>query len=311
MANEFKFDSELGLQSPADKQTPLMQQQSGVGGGGLADFLNQLTEGLRLSGAYYQAGQGNVAPLQMLQEQKQKQTLLNQLQSFAQQPEMASFQPQIQQRLALGDVEGAAKLADQAPKLKGFTKTVMNNKLLTEEEKAGIIYEAENTGLSQGLLSYNNALKEVRKQGAEARAEQNRMNAEMRKQQAADERRLNARNPSNILKQALKDSVLTDKSTLEEIRGVLQAKGAVLPVDEDKRQEKIKEILTDPELKKIFPNAKELSWWDRLFAPSVPAAAPSQQQAAPAKPAPKVGTIVKGYKFKGGDPANKKNWEKQ
>lgn len=46
-----------------------------------------------------------------------------------------------------------------------------------------------------------------------------------------------------------------------------------------------------------------------LFAPGSRAAATP----APAKtpPAPKVGQVLKGYKFKGGDPSDQKNWEKQ
>jgi hypothetical protein len=40
-------------------------------------------------------------------------------------------------------------------------------------------------------------------------------------------------------------------------------------------------------------------------------AAPDASNAAPALAAPKVGTVQQGYRFKGGNPADQKNWEKQ
>jgi len=45
-------------------------------------------------------------------------------------------------------------------------------------------------------------------------------------------------------------------------------------------------------------------------APGAPAAPGGQQRPAAAPAAPAVGTVVNGYRFKGGDPANEANWER-
>ena len=45
-------------------------------------------------------------------------------------------------------------------------------------------------------------------------------------------------------------------------------------------------------------------------APAAPAAPGGQQRPAAAPAAPAVGTVVNGYRFKGGDPANEANWER-
>jgi hypothetical protein len=51
-------------------------------------------------------------------------------------------------------------------------------------------------------------------------------------------------------------------------------------------------------------------WMEKASHMQVPrSAAPAAGGASPA--GPKVGDVVKGYRFKGGDPSNKASWEKQ
>jgi len=139
MADNFKFSSELGLQSPADLQVPMIQQNiapalpSSEGSGGILGFLNDLTQGLRLSSAYAQAGRGNVAPLQQLQEEENRRNLLQQLQQQSQ-----AFQPEelrgYQSALQRGDVETAQKELLKAQNIQEF-QNVLPKDIAGDTEK--------------------------------------------------------------------------------------------------------------------------------------------------------------------------------
>lgn len=140
MANGFLFDSEQpGFQAPQ----PTSQ---GGGGQGLLDVLGSIGSGL-LTGlqtvgrgaqalsAGYQAGRGNIGPLMFMQQQQQmqqqaeqRQNLMNQLQSFAEQadPQVKNL---IQDQLKFGQAEDALKTAANASTFSAFKEGLKTSRL--------------------------------------------------------------------------------------------------------------------------------------------------------------------------------------
>lgn len=246
---------------------------------GLLDLLGSLASGLGEIGAYRQAALGNVEPLRFLQEQRQKQNLLNQLSTMAQQPDIAPYQGAIQQRLQLGDIAGAQKLVTDLPRQNQFQKMVMDNPNLTDAQKSGIISQGQ-INLSEGFKALNNELSAQKREKFTQSKEERALQRQLEKEQRMQETEQLKRNPEVILEQAIKDGVLDSKSTQEEIQGVLSARGASLPANEKQRSIKVKEILNNPKLKLSFPNAN-LSWWEKILGPSEPkTVAPAIQPAA-------------------------------
>lgn len=282
MADEFKFDSELGMQSPADAQIPIMQRGmlgSGGGRGGLADLLNQLTEGLLLSGAYYQAGEGNVAPLQMLQEQQQRKNLMSQLQSMSQQEMEGPFGQTLQRQLQFGDLAGAQKTLVNLPRYKEAQDVLKNPKLglsPDELESLNVFASVDPEGaikLGQRLVAESKVTKRQMEVGkaAEARAI------------AKEERalaRAEAKTPSAVIAEAIRKKILTAENAKEVLPGILRGKGIAVPTDPNERQLFFQDLLADPTLQ-LLPAKKQQGIFGsiRSFLFGEPQVAP--EQAAP------------------------------
>lgn len=262
----------------------------------LLDLLGGLSQGVQEIAAFRQAALGNPAPVQMLQEQRQRQNLLNQLTSMIQQPEIAPYKNEIQQRLSFGDIEGAQKLASDLPRQAKFQGMIMSSPSLTDEQKTGIIAQS-GINLSSALAQYNKMLEEQRQQKSkfafETTKEQSRLQREERRnaeQLAKEERKRKEdelrQQPLNILTTAVSEGVLNADSTQEEIAGVLMANKAKLSANEKQRAAQVKELLNNPQLKTLFPNAN-LNWWQKIFRSSKS----EQPSATAATPAPAAKTI--------------------
>jgi hypothetical protein len=140
MADEFKLESEMpGFQTP--------QQTSEGGGGqgllnvlgaigsGLLTGLGALGEGATRFSAGVQAGRGNVGPLMMLrqrdlmqQQEQQRQNLLGQLQTFAEQAD-PDVKDLIQNQLKFGQPEAALKTAANASTFTQFKRGLETSRL--------------------------------------------------------------------------------------------------------------------------------------------------------------------------------------
>lgn len=286
-------------QMPLDSELPGPQPATGpqTGGGaqGLLDVLGAIGSGLGTVGgtlgtgllqtlqalpeiaAYRQAALGNPEPLKLMQEQRRQQNLLNQLNSMVQQPEVAPYKEAVQQRLKLGDIEGAQKLVTDLPRQTKFQEMIMSSPSLTDEQKAGIISQGQ-INLSEALGQYNRILGEQRK---ELSLQRLKSADEERQAKRLAEQELKAKNPLNILSTAVEEGVLNKDSTQEEITGVLLSRQARLPANDTQRKTQIKQLLESPQLKTLFPNAN-LSWWEKIFGTSEKAAATTTPTAQPA-----------------------------
>lgn len=309
MAKDYQnlLDYAASLQQPAQpqQQMPLASElpgpqpatgpQTGGGAQGLLDVLGSIGSGIGTGllgvlqaipevAAYRQAALGQPEALQMLQEQRRQQNLLNQLNFMVQQPEVAPYKEAIQQRLKLGDIEGAQKLVTDLPRQAKFQEMIMSSPSLTDEQKTGIIQQSQ-ISLSGALGEYNKMLSEQRQQKGrfafEASKEQARVARDEKRAAAQLEAEQRKRNPLNILTEAVKEGVLGQDSTQEEITGVLLSRQAILPANDTQRKTQIKQLLQSPQLKTLFPNAN-LSWWEKIFGASQTAAATTTPTAQPA-----------------------------
>ena len=95
-------------------------------------------------------------------------------------------------------------------------------------------------------------------------------------------------NDPEVVKKALADLVKASREAQDIYRGTMNQLGSRYSGLEHQRMEPV-----------LPPRA-----------PGAPAAPGGQQRPAAAPAAPAVGTVVNGYRFKGGDPANEANWER-
>lgn len=224
----------------------------------LLDLLSGLSTGIQEVAAFRQAALGNPAPVQMMQEQKRQQNLLNQLQSMSQQEMQGPYGQTLQRQLQFGDLEGAQKTLINLPKYKQAQDVLKNPKLgLSPEEldSLNVFASVDPEGaikLGQRLVAESKVTKrqiEVNK-AQEART----MAREERAAQRAESKTAGA-----VITAAINAGELTPDNAEEVLPSLLRRKGVRLPATESEREAFIKDLLVDPTLK-LAPK----STWDKI-----------------------------------------------
>jgi hypothetical protein len=122
-------------------------------GQGLLDVIGAVTspiapilEQIPKASAYYQAGMGNVAPLQLMQQQQQQDLMQQLVQQQLQGVQQDQVSPQIQMALQTKDYGTASKLISQQQQRDKFTSSIEKDKLLTPEHKQ-LLFDALGSGV--------------------------------------------------------------------------------------------------------------------------------------------------------------------
>lgn len=235
---------------------------------GLLGFLGNLgqglLEGVAATGAGYAASQGSPAMLEMLQQQKQRQNLLNQLQSMSQGEMQGPFGETLKRQLQFGDVQGAQKTLINLPRYKEIQNTLQNPQL-------GLAPETQSAMASLSALDPElgaKALKEYIGQ-AEIGKRREREISKMYKERAALETQKTARReaslPGNIVATAIENQEV-DPTDVPSIVGLLQAANVPnFPTNENEARIYVSRILNSPRVKKLIPKKEATSFRDSFM----------------------------------------------
>lgn len=214
----------------------------------LLDLLGGLSQGIQEVSAYRQAALGNPAPLQMMQEQRQQQNLLQNLQQMSQTGQFGEFTPQVMSALQTGGPRAAQKVAAQIPAFKSISDLVKKSSLNPSEKDAV---------LNAGLVDPNRALDLYRslaiieKQQAGKREAVARTEAKELRKEERLLKQTEAKLPGNILAAELEKGTV-DVTDIPSVLGVLQARGVKIPGTAGEQQLWVKNLLANPSIKRYI-----------------------------------------------------------
>ena len=269
---------------------------------GLLGFLGNLGQGLLQgiaeTGAKYAATQGSPALLEAMQQQRQRENLLNQLQTMSQQEMAGPFGETLKRQLQFGDVQGAQKTLINLPRYKEIQTTLENPQLgLAPETRSAIAsLSALDPELGAKALQQNLYQTEVGKR------REREIEKTFQQRTALEEKKTARREaslPGNIVATAIENQEV-DPTDIPSIVGLLQAANVPnFPTNENEARIYVSRILNSPRVKKLIPKKEAASFTDSFMnffrGKQQPAAAPAPAQTAPA---PQQGfTLPPGFKI--------------
>lgn len=248
----------------------------------LLDFLGGLSQGIQEVAAFRQAALGNPQAVQMLQEQRRQQNLLNQLQTMSQQEMAGPFGETLKRQLQFGDVAGAQKTLINLPRYKEIQTTLENPQLgLAPETRSAIAsLSALDPELGAKALQQNLYQTEVGKR------REREIEKTFQQRTALEEKKTARREaslPGSIVATAIENKEV-DPTDVPSIVGLLQAANVPnFPTNENEARIYVSRILNSPRIKKLIPKKEEASFKDSFlnFFRSKQQAAPAQEQAMP------------------------------
>lgn len=285
-------------------------------GQGLLDVLNAITspvapilQQLPKINAAYQASIGNPIPMQMMQQQQQRdlmqQLMSQQLQARqpqSQKTEMPQIQmtPELQSAFASGDRDLFNKEIKRQESRSNMEMTIRANKRLQPEERQSLLGQLESnvppTDVGRQMTELMKTRRvEERMLGKEKRQEERLLSREERKKQEQE-----AKMPGNILADGLSSGEISVDNPVE-IIGYLSDKGVKIPGKPGEQQVFIKNLLSAPRFKQ-YQKQQEPGFIARLgssllnlFTPtSGQQQTPTAPQTTPATAQPKVRRFVPG-----------------
>lgn len=307
-------------QMPLDSELPGPQlapgPQTGGGAQGLLDVLGSIGSGIGTGllgvlqaipevAAYRQAALGQPEALKAIQEERKQTKLAGSLTDYLNKPEFSQFAPEISAVVQSGDKRQMAKLAIELPRRKKFQESI-NAAPITSEQKDFV----------RSLASYDleSADKTLREMTRVTGLESSKERLQTLKQQSKVESDLaklkqkEAALPENVVLAAIESGQLdpNDPKLDERIAGLLEGRKIAV------KKDTVKNIIANPKIQRLVPDQNILTQlFNKLGIRSKPVAM-AAPAAAPAQPKmPAVGEVRNGFRFKGGNPADKNNWEKQ
>lgn len=260
---------------------PLLEDITKAGRGvgqGLLDVLGAITspampilEQIPQIAAQYQAYQGNPAALQMMQQQKASQDLMQQLaqmqtQPTSEKPQIAAPQiqmtPRLQSAIKSGNTEAFNKEVERQQGKGSLEVQIRSNKLLDENEKSMLIGQLgsnipttevakQMTSLitsksrQQTALSRKQEERQYQQKQADIK-EQKKLEIEQRKKAEAE-----AKLPGNILAAGLESGEISTDNPAAMI-GYLLDKGAKLPQKPGEQRKFLNDLLNAPRMQQYI-----------------------------------------------------------
>lgn len=268
---------------------------------GLLGFLGNLGQGLLQgiaeTGAKYAATQGSPALLEAMQQQRQRENLLNQLQTMSQQEMAGPFGETLKRQLQFGDVQGAQRTLINLPRYKEIQTTLENPQLgLAPETRSAIAsLSALDPELGAKALQQNLYQTEVGKR------REREIEKTFQQRTALEEKKTARREaslPGNIVATAIENQEV-DPTDVPSIVGLLQAANVPnFPTNENEARIYVSRILNSPRVKKLIPKKEAVNFTDSFMnffrGKQQPAAAPVP---APAQTAPAPQQLPPGFKI--------------
>lgn len=246
--------------------------------GFLGDLGQGLLQGITATSAGYAASQGRPAMLEAMQQQRQRENLLNQLQTMSQQEMAGPFGETLKRQLQFGDIQGAQRTLINLPRYKEIQTTLENPQLgLAPETRSAIAsLSALDPELGARALQQNIREAEVGKRKQLELKELFKQRSIVEEKKAA---RQEAKLPGNIVLSAIENKTV-DPTDVAGVVGILQAAGVKLPTNENEARIYASRILSSPKIKALIPQEQKKSWTENFksfFSPkpqAVPAPAP-------------------------------------
>ena len=247
-------------------------------GQGLLDVIGAVTspiapilEQIPKAAAYYQAGMGNIAPLQMMQQEKTRQDLMQQLaqmqtQPTTEKPQAAAPQiqmtPRLQSAVKSGNIEAFNKEVERQQGKGSLEVQIRSNKLLDENEKSMLIGQLGSNipatevakqmtslitskGRQQTALSRKLEERQYQQKQADIK-EQKKLEAEQRKKAEKE-----AQLPGNILAAGLESGEISTDNPAAMI-GYLIDKGAKLSSKPGEQRKFLNDLLNAPRMQQYI-----------------------------------------------------------